>query len=103
MSKPAESNKSGFVFGESTEEGPNKVVGVVPIETYLVQYTDGAGKKCVRIVFKMPGAADAFVLQERIQGSHVATAGTPWFNTALTQKLKEAGLAKGGPEGAEAI
>lgn len=99
------SNKSGFVFGESTESGPNAVTGVTPVSCFLVQYNDGAGKKCVRLVFKIPGAVDAFVLQEKIQGSFVATSGTPWFNTSLTNKLVELGLEKGknGKEGAEAL
>lgn len=107
MSKTAEvgPNKAGFVFGESAEEGPNKVTGVQPVDAFLVQYTDGASKKCVRLVFKVPGAKDAFILQEKIQGSFVATAGTSWFNESLLNKLIEKGIekAKGGKEGAEAI
>lgn len=90
MSKTVEvgPNKAGFVFGESKDEGPNKVNGVVPVEAYLVQYTDGASKKCVRLVFKAPDAKEAFILQEKIQGSYVATVGTSWFNDALGAKLK---------------
>lgn len=105
MNKTAEvgPNKGGFVFGESKEEGPNKVTGVSPVEAFLVQYTDGASKKCVRLVFKVPGAKDAFILQEKIHGSFVATAGTAWFNDALTSKLQEKGIEKGSKEGAEAI
>jgi len=104
MSKAMEvgPNKGGFVFGESKEEGPNKVTGALPVEAYLVQYTDGASKKCVRLVFKVPGAKDCFILQEKIQGSYVATAGTSWFNEALSQKLVTKGP-KDGKEGAEAI
>jgi len=96
MSKTAEAgpNKAGFVFGDSKEEGPNKVLGVMPVESFLVQYTDGSSRKCVRLVFKVPGAKEAFILQEKIQGSFVATAGTPWFNEALGHKLSEAGIGR---------
>jgi hypothetical protein len=103
QSSAAGPNSSGFVFGESKDEGPNKVLGVVPLDTFLVQYTDGASKKCVRLVFKAPGAKEAFILQEKIQGSFVATAGTGWFNEAIGQKLREKGLdgSVAGAEGAE--
>jgi len=94
-------NSAGFVFGDSKDTGPNKVLGAIPIETFLVQYTDGSSKKCVRLVFKAPGAKEVFILQEKIQGSFVATAGTGWFNDALANKLREAGLSKGNNEGAE--
>lgn len=99
-------NKGGFVFGESTETGPNKVLNVIPVETFLVQYTDGASKKSVRLVFKMPGVKEVFLLQEKIQGSFVATTGTDWFNNALDQKLRADGISVNpneGKEGAEAI
>lgn len=99
-------NKAGFVFGETQGKGPNKVLGALPVETFLVQYTDGASKECVRLVFRAPGSQTAFILSEKIQGSFVATAGTAWFNKALDQKLREAGFIKSeneGAEGAEAI
>jgi hypothetical protein len=85
----ATESSKGFVFGDSKDEGPNKVLGLLPVETYLVQYTDGASKKCVRLVFKAPGATESFILQEKIQGAFVATAGTEWFNRALSAKLDE--------------
>lgn len=106
MSKTVEvgPNKSGFVFGESKDEGPNKINGAMEVKAFLVQYTDGASKKCVRLVFKVPGAKEAFILQEKIQGSYVATAGTEWFNNALSQKLKDVDPTKNvGKEGAEAV
>jgi len=96
-------NKAGFVFGEAGEGGPNKVIGVLPIETYLVQYTDGASQKCVRLVFKAPGAKTSFLLNEKIQGAFVATSGTDWFNKALNKKLQEEGLEGSPAEGAEAL
>lgn len=96
-------NKAGFVFGESAESGPNKVLGVLPIETFLVQYTDGASQKCVRLVFKAPGAKTSFILNEKIQGAFTATAGTDWFNKALVEKLKAENLEESDPEGAEAL
>jgi hypothetical protein len=87
-SATASVNKGGFIFGDTKDEGPNKVLGLMPIETYLVQYTDGASKKCVRLVFKVPGSPESFLLQEKIQGAFVATTGTEWFNRALNARLE---------------
>jgi len=94
-------NSAGFVFGKSEEGGQNKVLGAVPVNTYLVQYVDGAGQKCVRLVFKSPGSDAAFILNEKIQGSFTATAATGWFNKELAKKLQAKGLEGGGA--AEAV
>jgi len=98
-------NTAGFVFGKAGEEGgPNKVIGALPINTYLVQYTDGAGQKSVRLVFKAPDSETAFILNEKIQGSFVATAGNGWFNKALSAKLQKLGLeGEGADDGAESL
>ena len=96
-------NKAGFIFGDTSETGPNKVLGAIPVETYLVQYTDGASQKCVRLVFKAPGAKTSFILNEKIQGSFTVTAGTDWFNKALAKKLEAEGMEDSPEEGAEAL
>lgn len=97
-------NNAGFVFGKAEEGGPNKILGVMPINTYLVQYTDGAGQKCVRLVFKAPESETSFILNEKIQGAFTATAGTGWFNRGLSNKLKQGGMeGKASKEGVEAV
>jgi hypothetical protein len=85
-------NRAGFVFGDSEETGPNKILGVTPVETFLVQYTDGASQKNVRLVFKPKGSDNLSILNEKIQGGFVATAATPWFNKGFAKKLEEDGI-----------
>lgn len=96
-------NKAGFVFGESGETGPNKILGLLPVDTYLVQYTDGAGKKEVRLVFKAEGSNSSFMLNEKIQGAFTATASTAWFNQALSKKLAETSPEENSEDGAESL
>ena len=97
-------NNAGFVFGKAGESGPNKILGVVPVNTYLVQYTDGAGQKCVRLVFKASESETAFILNEKIQGAFTATAGTGWFNRELSNKLRQTRLeGSASKEGVEAV
>lgn len=97
-------NSAGFVFGQPGEGGTNKVVGAMPVNTYLVQYNDGAGQKCVRLVFKTPESDTAFILNEKIQGAFTATAGTGWFNRELAKKLQQLGFeGDTSKEGVEAV
>jgi len=84
-----ESKNSGFVFADSKEAGPNKITGILPLEAFLTQYTDGASKTCVRIVFKVPGTEGVHILKDQINGSFVATQGTSWFKKAFNDKLTE--------------
>lgn len=94
-------NKAGFVFGDANEVAPNKILGVTPVDTYLVQYTDGAGQKNVRMVFKPKGAKSVSILNEKIQGSFIATAATGWFNKGFAKKLEEEGIEES--KGAESL
>ena len=99
---PQEHNKdTGFVFGDPNDNAPNKITALAGVNAYLVAYTDGAGQKSVRLAFRVPGSETTFLLQEKIQGSFVATAGTAWFNKAMIQSLKTQGLEKEEGEGAE--
>jgi hypothetical protein len=91
----------GFVFGEVEDTGPKQILGALPLETYLVYYTDHRGEKCTRLVFKVAGKDSAFVLQEKVQGEYVANGATGWFADALKKKLEEVS-SKGKPE-AESI
>jgi len=96
----------GFVFGNTGDSAPNKISEVVEVKSYLVAYTDGAGKKNVRLAFRVPGAKTTFLFQERIQGAYVATEGTDWFNKAMVAALASKGLEKiegEGPEGAQQV
>lgn len=87
-------NKAGFVFGDAATDGakPNVVTDLTEVKSYLVAYTNGEGRKQVRLVFKAPDAPTVFILQEKISGSYVATSGTEWFNKAFCAKLSEKGL-----------
>ena len=97
-------NAAGFVFGEnSTESSPNRVLALNELKAYVVSYNDGASRRQTRIAFRVPNSDSVFLLQEKIQGSFVATGGTEWFNKAFSAKLREASVEKSegeGPEGA---
>jgi hypothetical protein len=82
--------KNGLIFSDpNASEGPNQVLAILPVETYLVQYTDKTGKKMVRLVFRAQGAEETIILQDRIQGSMVSASGAAWFNKAFSEKLKK--------------
>jgi hypothetical protein len=81
--------KSEFVFGDSEGSGPNKLLGLLPVETFLVQYTDGESRPCARLVFKVPGAEEVHILRDKIQGSSLVTMANKWFRDAFNNKLKE--------------
>jgi len=105
--RPQGTNSAGFVFGTAAiENAPNKVVDLSELKTYIASYNDGAGKRQTRIVFRVPGSDAVFLLQEKIQGSFVATVSTDWFSKSFTAKLREKGEEKeegSGPEGAAQV
>lgn len=76
---------------DTTRERPNKVTGVTPIQTYLVQYTDQEGKRQVRLVMREPGSKTCFILAEKIQGSHVATSSKEWFRDEVSHAIARMG------------
>lgn len=82
-------NKGKFVFGDSEEEKPGSVLGILPLTAYLTQYVDGASKKCTRVVFTLPNSREVFILKEQIQGSPVVTPGNSWFEEAFNKKLDD--------------
>jgi hypothetical protein len=96
-----DSKNGGFVFGDTKETGPNKVLGILPVDAFLTQYTDGASKTCVRIVFKIPGHDGVHILKDQIQGALVVTQGTSWFKKAFNDKLK--GQQEGESSGVEPV
>jgi hypothetical protein len=66
---------------------PNKITQVGAVETFLVEYNDEEGKKQTRLVWRLPGSEQAFILNERVQGTNLATIAYPWFNKELAQRL----------------
>jgi hypothetical protein len=58
---------------------PKKVKNMSKLEAFIVNFNDGEGKDQTRIVFKVPGEATTFILQERIQGANVAVPSHDWF------------------------
>lgn len=90
-----------FKFAEGGDDMPSSIIGMTPMDTYIVKYKDGEGKEQNRICFRPPGTNTVFVLQEKISGSYVATSGHQWFAKAVKDHV----LAKGFEEGdsAEAV
>ena len=78
-----------YVF-ENQGSTPNTISQVEKLETFIVSYVDGQGKKQNRIVFRvfrLPEAPITYILQERINGQFVATAVNDWFHKALSKKI----------------
>lgn len=81
----------GFVMG--TDDGKNvtkKVLGILPLDTYLVQFKDADGKEAIRVVMQPKGTKTVFNLQEKISGIFVATQASSWFRDSFNQKLGSA-------------
>lgn len=66
---------------------PQSILGVLKLETYLVQYKDAEGKTQVRIVAVPDDADITFVFAERMHGDALAVEGTKWFNKAFFEKI----------------
>jgi len=98
MSASVQATK-GFKFEDSKEAAqPKTVVGILPVDTFLVNYTDGEGKTQVRLAFKTKDSDAVFLLQEKIGGQPVATSANGWFNDAFNSKLQSLNLKKDGVE-----
>jgi hypothetical protein len=95
--------KPEFQFGDAQQGSPSTVNAVAKLDAYIVSYNDGQGKPQARIVFRVPGADNTFMLQERISGSFVATSAHDWFHKALVGKLQEKGLEGKAPEVVESV
>jgi hypothetical protein len=80
-----------FKFEESTDSGPNTIQGMRECRTYLVSYTDGAGKPQVRIAVQPLESKAVFMAQEKISGHNVFTSAHEWFEKAFNGALSEAG------------
>jgi hypothetical protein len=80
--------------------GPGSEAKVVDraakLDTYMVEYKDGEGKKQVRLAFVVPGSKTTFIVNSSIAGKAVVTTANPWFHKALSDLLEEDGT--GGAE-----
>lgn len=101
MTSIPQPDRGGFVFGDADENAPNKIIDLTKVTTYMVAYNDGSSKKQVRLAFRVPGSKSTFLLQEKIQGQHVATVGTSWFQKEFLSKLREKGFEASEDEGVE--
>jgi len=91
---PEGSPQFKFAAGDS-DDLPSSVQGMTPLDTYIVKYKDGEGKIQNRICFRPPGSNSVFLLQEKISGSFVATAGHQWFAKAVKDYLLSKGFEEG--------
>lgn len=78
---------TSFKFDTQGGKAPNTINRFEEVKTYVVSYTDGEGKDQVRICFRPVQEDATFVLQERINGSFVATSASKWFHNALREKV----------------
>jgi hypothetical protein len=78
----------GFVMGaDSDQNTTQKVLGIIPVDSYLVQFKDSEGREAVRMVFQPKGTKVVFNMQEKIAGMHVATEASGWFKDSFNQAL----------------
>ena len=81
--------QQGFKFAETNVDNtPKKVKNVGKLEAYIVNFNDGEGKDQTRIVFRVPGHKESFILQERINGTNVATVAYDWFSSELAKEIE---------------
>ena len=72
------------------EVGKNKeIVGVLPVNVFLVSFVDGEGKKGTRLAFQPQDSDTVFNLQEKIAGKFVATAASGWFRDEFNRMREE--------------
>lgn len=79
--------KPEFKFGEAGAP-PKTVLGSLPAEVRIVNYTDPAGKdqtRMVAIIRGQKGGVRAFIFPEKIDGSLVLTPANEWFNKAFVE------------------
>lgn len=79
------------------QTAPRTVLGVLPLDAYLVQYRDQDNKEQVRVVFNVKGTADVLITAERIGGDAVTVHARSWFSNALKEKIGETGKKEEGP------
>lgn len=91
----------GFKFGDKEEASPNSIQQVAKLDAYVVAYHDGQGKPQARIVLRVPGSPETFIMQERINGVNVVTTAHDWFHKAFDKKMEETKAPEG--EAAESI
>jgi hypothetical protein len=98
---PHPENAKGFVFGDSEEGTPRKVLGITPAEIFFVNYTDGESRKQTRLAVRAPGSKSVFLFQEKIQGQYVATVAADWFQKGFSEKMKDLGYEEAPNESTE--
>ena len=86
----------GFKFGNQVDATPSTIQHIAKVESYVVAYHDGQGKPQTRIILKVPGSPETFIMQERINGVNVVTTAHDWFHKAFNKKL---GTTTKAPEG----
>lgn len=77
-------------FVMTTDDDKQKrqeVLGILPVDTYLVKFVGSDGKVGTRLVFQPKGSEVVFNMQEKIAGLNVATSATGWFKNSFNKKL----------------
>ena len=81
-----------FVLGEGTSSAPKSIIGIAPVDSYLVKYVDGEGREQTRIGFHVPQEDqekdEFFIVQERIGNQWVVTGSESWFKTAVVDRIR---------------
>ena len=105
--KSGQISRAGFIFGETgAGSQPNTVNDLMELKCYIVNFNDNEAKKQTRIVFKIPGFDQVYVVNEKVSGTKIVASANDWFNKAIADKLSKKSLEvdpKAGTEGAAQV
>lgn len=79
--------KEIIVDVDRTSKGVKRML---PVDTFLTEFVDGAGKTQTRIVFVAPGdkKSVSFILRDRAGGVSLAVQAHKWFEDGVNDALK---------------
>ena len=85
---------------EPEAAAPKSVLGMAPVQAYVVRYMDNRGKDETRLAFKVGG--DFYLLREKINNTLTLQRTSSWLTDALKgYEVPEKALPGGGLEAAE--
>jgi hypothetical protein len=82
--------EGGFVLGRADHNAPKTVRAAVPLEPYLVNFIDGAGKEHTQVAFITPNKT-VLLIHEAVQGTAIVSDAAEWLTAQLTRAISQQG------------